>query len=63
MLNPAMRVKGTTLQQFLLGAALLSALAWNLAHAGEIKGLQLEQRRHRHPRRTAAGPGQPNTPR
>ena len=38
-----MRVKGATLQQFLLGAALLSALAWNLARAGEISGLALEQ--------------------
>ena len=38
-----MRVKGYTLQQFLLGAALVFALAYNLAHAGEIKGLVLEQ--------------------
>ncbi len=38
-----MRVKGYTLQQFLLGAALVFALAYNLAHAGEIKGLALEQ--------------------
>lgn len=38
-----MRVKGQTLQQFILGAALLFAVAWNLAHAGEIKGLALEQ--------------------
>ena len=38
-----MRVKGYTLQQFLLGAALVFALAWNLAHASEIKGLVLEQ--------------------
>lgn len=29
------------MQKFLLGAALLSALAWNLAHASEIKGLEL----------------------
>ncbi|WP_119718485.1 N-acetylmuramoyl-L-alanine amidase [Cognatilysobacter tabacisoli] len=36
-----MRVKGTTVQKFLLGSALLSALAWNLAQASEIKGLQL----------------------
>ena len=36
-----MRVKGATVQKFLLGAALMSALAWNLAHASEIKGLQL----------------------
>ena len=38
-----MRVKGYTLQQFLLGAALVFALAYNLAHASEIKGLALEQ--------------------
>ena len=38
-----MRVKGYTLQQFLLGAALIFALAYNLAHASEIKGLLLEQ--------------------
>ena len=36
-----MRVKGATVQKFLLGAALMSALAWNLAQASEIKGLQL----------------------
>ena len=36
-----MRVKGITLQQILLGAALLAALSWNLAQANEIKGLQL----------------------
>ncbi len=36
-----MREKGATVQKFLLGAALLSALAWNLAHASEIKGLEL----------------------
>jgi N-acetylmuramoyl-L-alanine amidase len=38
-----MRVKGATLQQFLLGAALLLALCWNLAHANEIKGLTLAE--------------------
>jgi N-acetylmuramoyl-L-alanine amidase len=38
-----MRVKGATLQQFLLGAALLLALCWNLAHASEIKGLALSE--------------------
>lgn len=38
-----MRVKGATLQQVLLGAALIFALCWNLAHAREIKGLALEQ--------------------
>lgn len=37
-----MRVKATNIQQVLLGAALLSALAWNLAQASEIKGLQLQ---------------------
>lgn len=36
-----MRVKGATVQKFLLGTALLTALAWNLAHASEIKGLEL----------------------
>lgn len=36
-----MRVKGATVQQFLLGLALLAALAWNLAHASEIKGLDV----------------------
>jgi N-acetylmuramoyl-L-alanine amidase len=38
-----MRVKGATLQQFLLGVALLLALCWNLAHASEIKGLALSE--------------------
>jgi N-acetylmuramoyl-L-alanine amidase len=38
-----MRVKGATLQQILLATALASALCWNLAHAGEIKALALEQ--------------------
>ncbi len=37
-----MRVKGITIQKFLLGAALMSALAWNLLQASEIKGLQLQ---------------------
>lgn len=36
-----MRVKGTTIQQVVLGLALLAALCWNLAQANEIKGLQL----------------------
>lgn len=36
-----MRVKGTTVQQIILGLALLAALCWNLAQANEIKGLQL----------------------
>jgi len=37
-----MRVRGITLQQVLLGAALLAAVCWNLAQASEIKGLQLD---------------------
>lgn len=36
-----MRVKATTIQQWILGAALLAALCWNLAQASEIKGLQI----------------------
>ncbi|MDQ3617404.1 MAG: N-acetylmuramoyl-L-alanine amidase [Pseudomonadota bacterium] len=36
-----MRVNGSTVQRYLLGLALLAALAWNLAYASEIKGLQL----------------------
>lgn len=36
-----MRVKGTTVQQIILGLALLAALCWNLAQANEIKDLQL----------------------
>jgi N-acetylmuramoyl-L-alanine amidase len=36
-----MRVKVLSLQQALLGAALISALCWNLAHASEIKGLRV----------------------
>ena len=36
-----MRVKGLKLQQALLGAALVGALCWNLAHASEIKGLRI----------------------
>lgn len=36
-----MRDKGATLQQFLLGAALLLAVCWNFVHASEIKGLAL----------------------
>ena len=38
-----MRVKGATLQQYLLGVALLLALCWNLVHASEIKGLALSE--------------------
>lgn len=37
-----MRAKGATIQKFLLGTALFSAVAWNLAQASEIKGLQLD---------------------
>jgi N-acetylmuramoyl-L-alanine amidase len=40
-LNPAMRVKGSSVQQLLLGMALLAAVCWNLAHAGELRGLEL----------------------
>lgn len=36
-----MRAKWTTLQQIVLGLALLVALCWNLAQANEINGLQL----------------------
>ncbi|MFD0726847.1 N-acetylmuramoyl-L-alanine amidase [Lysobacter brunescens] len=36
-----MRIKGTTIQQIILGLALLVALCWNLAQANEIKGLHL----------------------
>ncbi|MEQ1511326.1 MAG: N-acetylmuramoyl-L-alanine amidase [Lysobacteraceae bacterium] len=36
-----MRVKGTTIQQIILGLALLAALCWNLAQANEINGLRL----------------------
>lgn len=38
-----MRVKGATLQQVLMAAALVMALCWNLVHASEIKGLSLTQ--------------------
>lgn len=36
-----MRVKGTTVQKFMLGAALLAGLVWNLTHASEIRALEL----------------------
>lgn len=36
-----MRIQGATVQKLLLGSALLSALAWNLAQASEIKGLDV----------------------
>jgi N-acetylmuramoyl-L-alanine amidase len=40
-LNPGMRTKGNHIQQVLLGMALLAAVCWNLAHAGELRGVQL----------------------
>src|SRR6478672_10634682 len=36
-----MRAKGASIQQFLLGMVLLGAVCWNLAHAGELRGLAL----------------------
>lgn len=36
-----MRVKGVTVQQILLGLALLAGVLWNLAHASEIKDLRV----------------------
>lgn len=36
-----MRVKGATIQNFLLGLALLLGVLWNLAYAGEIKDLRV----------------------
>lgn len=36
-----MRAKGISVQQLLLGLALLAALCWNLAHASEINHLRL----------------------
>lgn len=36
-----MRAKGASFQQFLLGMALLGAVCWNLAHAGELRGIAL----------------------
>jgi N-acetylmuramoyl-L-alanine amidase len=36
-----MRVKGASIQQFLLAAALLAAVCWNIANAGELRALQL----------------------
>ena len=41
-LNPAMRVKGATIQQFLLATALLVGVCWNLAHAGELRGVRVD---------------------
>jgi len=37
-----MRTRGINFQQILLGLALLAALAWNLAHAAEIRAVQLD---------------------
>lgn len=36
-----MRVKGATVQQFLLALALLAGVCWNLARAAELRGLDL----------------------
>src|SRR5690606_7247736 len=36
-----MRAKGISFQQVILGAALLAALCWNLAHASEINNLRV----------------------
>ena len=36
-----MRVKGATIQRFALGAALIAALAWNLVHAAEVRGVRV----------------------
>ncbi|MGO4550104.1 N-acetylmuramoyl-L-alanine amidase [Lysobacter sp. 2RAF19] len=38
-----MRIKGATVQQWALGAALIFALCWNIARAGEIKGLTIDE--------------------
>src|SRR6476659_6721613 len=38
-----MRVKADTVQKLLLGAALIAALAWNLAQAAEIRSVQLSR--------------------
>jgi N-acetylmuramoyl-L-alanine amidase len=37
-----MRVKGATIQQFLLATALLAGVCWNLAHAGELRGVRVD---------------------
>jgi len=37
-----MRTRGINFQQILLGLALLAALVWNLAHAAEIRAVQLD---------------------
>jgi N-acetylmuramoyl-L-alanine amidase len=38
-----MRIKGATVQQWMLGAALILALCWNVARASEIKGLAVTE--------------------
>lgn len=38
-----MRIKGATVQQWMLGAALIFALCWNIARAGEIKDLAVSE--------------------
>ena len=38
-----MRIKGATVQQWALGAALIWALCWNIARASEIKGLAVSE--------------------
>ena len=38
-----MRIKGAIVQQWMLGAALILALCWNIARASEIKGLALTE--------------------
>src|SRR5262245_5593842 len=38
-----MRIKGATVQQWALGAALIWALCWNIARASEIKGLAVTE--------------------
>lgn len=42
-LTTAMRVKADTVHKILLGAALVTALSWNLAQAAEVRGVQLAQ--------------------
>lgn len=37
-----MRIKGTSLQQVVLTLALLAAVAWNLAHAAELKQVRID---------------------
>jgi N-acetylmuramoyl-L-alanine amidase len=38
-----MRIKGAIVQQWMLGAALILALCWNIARASEIKDLALTE--------------------